>query len=128
MQRLNSLGLDMNPSLYYSRPVVDEDWVFARGTIGFNHTTGVISDEPTEEKLQTFCDIDSAQFEADATLSGVVLAPYIATNSKHLETIAELVGKNLHNIRLSAKAIISYYFYLRMKIEIECTTRQRMEA
>ena len=128
MQRLNSFGFDMETPLDYSRPVVDGDGVFARGTIGFDHTTGVISDEPTEQKLQTFCDIDAAQVEAVATLSGVVLAPYIATNSEHLETIAKLVGENLHRIRLSAKAIISNYFYLRMKIEIECTPRKRMEA
>ena len=102
--------------------------MFARGTTRFDYTTGVISDEPTEQNLQTFCDIDAAQVEADATLSGVVVAPFIATNWEHLETIAELVGKNLHKIRLSAKAIISNYFYLRTKIEIECTTRRRRET
>ena len=128
MQRLNSVGPDMTPPLYHSRPVVDGDWVSARGTIGFNYTTGVISDEPTEEKFQTFCDIDAAQVEADATLSNVVRAPYVATNLEQLETIAEFVGENFHKIRPSAKATISNYFDLRMKIGIECTARERIEA
>ena len=64
----------------------------------------------------------------DATLSGVVLAPYIATNLEQLETNAEFVGKNFHNTRPPTKAIISNYVYLRTETEIESTARKQRET
>jgi enamine deaminase RidA (YjgF/YER057c/UK114 family) len=128
VQRLISFGFDMETPFDYSCPVVDGEWVFVVGTTGFDYATGVIFDKPAEQKLQTFCNIEAAQVEADATLSNVVRAPYIATNSEQLETIAEFVGENFHKIRPSAKAIISNYVDQRMKIVIEGTTRKRGET
>ena len=118
----------METSFDYSCSVVDGEWVFVVGTTGFDYATGVIFDKPAEQKLQTFCNIEAAQVEADATLSNVVRAPYIAANSEQLETIAEFVGENFHKIRPSAKAIISNDVDLRMKIESEGTARKRRET
>ena len=64
----------------------------------------------------------------DATLSGVVLAPYIATNLEHLKTIAKFVDKNFHKTRPPTKAIISNYVDLQMQTEIEGTTREQRET
>ena len=102
--------------------------MFVVGITGFDYATGVIFDKPTEQRFQTFCNIEAAQVEADATLSNIVRAPYIATNSEQLETIAEFVGENFHKIRPSARAIISNSVYLRMKIEIEGTARKLGET
>ena len=98
--------------------------MFVVGTTGFDYATGVIFDKPTEQRFQTFCNIEAVQIEVDATLSNVVRAPYIATNPEQLETIAEFVGGNFHKIRPSAKAIIFNYVDLRMKIEIEGTAQK----
>ena len=98
------------------------------GTTRFDYATNVIFDEPAEQKLHTFCNIDAAQFEADATLSNVFHPPHVATNLEQLETIAEFVGKNSHKTRPPTKAIISNYVDLRMKPEIEITARKQMET
>ena len=118
----------METSFDYSCSVVDGEWVFVVSTTGFDYATGVIFDKPAEQKLQTFCNIEAAQVEVDATLSNVVRAPYIATNSEQLETIAEFVGENFQKIRPSARAIISNYVDLRIKIEIEGTARKLGET
>ena len=98
------------------------------GTTRFDYATNVIFGKPAEQKLHTFCNIDAAQFEADATLSNVVRAPYVATNLEQLETIAEFVGKNSHKTRPPTKAILSNYGDLRMETEIESTARKQRET
>ncbi len=102
--------------------------MFVLGITGFDYATGVIFDKPTEQRFQTFCHIEAAQVEADATLSNVVRAPYIATNLEQLETIAEFVGKNSQKTRPPTKAIISNYVDLRMETEIESTARKQRET
>ena len=98
------------------------------GTTRFDYATNVIFFKPVELKLHTFCNIDAAQFEADATLSNVARAPYVATNLEQLETIAEFVGRNFHKTRPPTKAIISNYVDLQMETEIESTARKQRET
>ena len=97
------------------------------GTRRVDYATNVIFDKPAEHKLHAFCNIEAVQFKADATLSNVVRAPYVATNLEQLETIAEFVGKNSQKTRPPTKAIISNYVDLRMETEIESTARKQRE-
>ena len=98
------------------------------GTTRFDYATNVIFDEPAEQKLHTFRNIDAAKFEADATLSNVFHPPHVATNLEQLETIAEFVGKNSHKTRPPTKAILFNYGDLRMETEIESTARKQRET
>ena len=98
------------------------------GTTRFDYATNIIFDKPAEQKLHTLCNIDAAQFEADAALSNVVRAPYVAINLEQSETIAEFVGKNSDKTRTPTKAVISNYGDLRMKTEIESAARKQREA
>ena len=79
-RRLISSGSEFEKTIGYSRAVVDGEWVFVYGTIGFDYAAGTISKVVAEQTRQTLRNIDAALIEADASMTDIVRANYIITD------------------------------------------------
>lgn len=124
-RRLISSGSEFEKTIGYSRAVVDGEWVFVSGTTGFDYAAGTISEDVAEQTRQTLRNIDAALIEAGASMTDIVRANYIITDSDDWPAVSAELGNVFADIRPAATAIIAGLVDPRMKVEIQVTAKRQ---
>jgi enamine deaminase RidA (YjgF/YER057c/UK114 family) len=125
MRRFISSGSTLEELIGYSRAVVDEDWIFVSGTTGFDYKTMPIPNGLPEQTEQCLKNIESALYQAGATLKDVVRILYILPNASEFEQCWPILRKYFGDVRPAATMISAGLADPRMKIEIQVTARKR---
>jgi enamine deaminase RidA (YjgF/YER057c/UK114 family) len=104
----------------YSRAVVDGDWVFVSGTVGFNPDSSI----PTEFDMQMdniFGNIASALEKADASLKDIVRVRCFLVDPKYVEPMAAKLHQYLGEVRPTNTTVITQLAAEGALIEVEVT-------
>lgn len=120
-KRLISGGSPYEPKLGYSRAVVQGDWCFVAGTTGADPVTKTFPTGVLAQARNTLATIKGVLEEAGFSLSDVVRANYIITNSAYMEEIVPALSETFGEIRPAATMIIADLVNPEMKVEIEVT-------
>ena len=124
-RRLISTGSPFEAKWGYSRAVIDGDFVFVSGTLGFDYATMTISPDPAEQTRQCFRTIAKVLAEAGSSLADIVRVHYYLPDLKDWEVCAPVIGEVLRDVRPAATALVCGLVDARAKIEIEVTARRR---
>ena len=127
-RQLISSSSSFESDIGYSRAVVDGDWVFVSGTIGFDYATMTIADGLLEQTEQCLKNIDAALRQAGSGLHDVVRVTYVVPNGAEFPQCWPVLRKYFGEIRPAAMMISAGLADPRMRIEIEVTARKHPEV
>lgn len=116
-----SSGSTFEEHIGYSRAVIQGNWIFVSGTMGYNYADMSISDNVVEQTEQCFINIKNTLQEAKAKLSDIVRVTYILPNAEDFESCWPVLKKYLGNVKPAATMISAGLANDKMKIEIEVT-------
>ena len=123
-RKLISSGSRFEAEVGYSRAVVDGDFIFVSGCIGYDYATMTIADGVVAQCEQTFRNIEAALAQADATLADVVRAQFIVPDRADWPACWPIIRKHFGSVRPASTMIVAGLADERMKIEIEVTARR----
>ena len=126
-RRTISSGSKFEEMAGYSRAVVDGDWVFVSGTVGFDHASGTLPEDVTGQAEQALRTIAGALAEADATLEDVVRVRVYLTDRAYVEPVSAVLGRTFGHVRPANTTVICDLFLETMKVEIEVTALRRRD-
>ena len=121
-RQLLSSGSPMEKAYGYSRAVVQDPWVFMAGTTGYDYETMQIPDDVVQQTRNCWRTIERFLEEAGSGLKDIVRVTYYATKTDDAETILEICGEVLRDIRPATTFLVVQSLFLpAIKIEIEVT-------
>lgn len=104
-----------------SRAVVQGDWCFVSGTVGYDYTTGEIPEDAAQQAMNTFANIMAAMKAAGFELGHTIRVQYTLTSRDHVEAVLPVIRQHFGNILPAATMVIADLVDERMKVEIEVT-------
>jgi len=104
-----------------SRALVQGDWCFVSGTVGYDYTTGDIPESAQQQAHNTFANIMSALKAADFELGHTVRVQYTLSDRKYIDDVLPVIKRHFGAILPAATMIIADMVDPKMKIEIEVT-------
>lgn len=104
-----------------SRAVVQGDWCFVSGTVGYDYSTGEIPDDPAQQAMNTFSNIQAAMKAAGFELGHTIRVQYTLTDRAYMDAVLPVIRAKFGNIRPAATMVIADLVDERMKVEIEVT-------
>jgi len=104
-----------------SRAVVQGDWCFVSGTVGYDYTTGEIPESAAQQTQNTFTNIMAALKAADFELGHTIRVQYTVSDRKYVKEVLPVIKKHFGNILPAATMVIADMVDEKMKIEIEVT-------
>ncbi len=126
-RRTISTGSKFEEMAGYSRALVDGDWIFVSGTVGFDHKTGTLPEDVTEQAETALRTIAGVLEEANASLADVVRVRVYLTDRAYVEPVAAVLGRTFGDIRPTNTTVICQLFLETMKVEIEVTALRRRD-
>ena len=127
-RQLISSGSKYEEMAAYSRAVVDGDWIFVSGTVGFDPKTGDIPDDFDAQMDQIFANISAALAKADASLGDIVRVRCFLVDAHDVEAMSRGLRKYLSDVRPTNTTIVVGLAADDAKIEIEVTALRRHPA
>ncbi|MEO1609381.1 MAG: RidA family protein [Pseudomonadota bacterium] len=127
-RRLIGSGSTFESEIGYSRAVVDGDWIFVSGTTGFDYASMTISEDITEQCVQTLRNIEAVLREADASFADVLRVHYILADRDDWPACWPVIRDIFQDIRPTSTMFVAGLQDPRMKIEIEVTARLSIAA
>lgn len=104
-----------------SRAVVQGDWCFVSGTVGYDYTTGEIPEDPAQQAMNTFANVMAAMKEGGFELGHTVRVQYTLSSRDHIDAVLPVIKRHFGNIMPAATMVIADMVDERMKVEIEVT-------
>ena len=104
-----------------SRAVVQGDWCFVSGTVGYDYSTGDIPEDPAQQAMNTFANIQAALKAAGFELGHTIRVQYTLTSRDHIDAVLPVIRRHFGNILPAATMVIADLVDERMKVEIEVT-------
>ena len=104
-----------------SRAVVQGDWCFVSGTVGYDYSTGDIPEDPAQQAMNTFANIQAALKAAGFELGHTIRVQYTLTSRDHIEAVLPVIRQHFGKILPAATMVIAELVDERMKVEIEVT-------
>jgi len=108
----------------YSRAVVDGDWIFVSGTVGFNSDSSLPEDFD-DQMDNIFMNISSALGKADASLLDIVRVRCFLVDAKYVEPMAKKLYEYLGKVRPANTTVITGLAAKGALIEVEVTALRR---
>lgn len=109
----------------YSRAVVDGDWIFVSGTVGFNPEDSSISEDFNQQMDQIFTNITHALVEADAELQDIVRVRCFIVDTKYVMQMSKKLHQYLGDVRPTNTTVVTQLAAEGALIEIEVTALRR---
>jgi len=109
----------------YARAVVDGDWVFVSGTVGYDARTGGFAATTAAQAEQAFDIIERAVREAGATLDDAVRVHVYLTDPNDLAQVAPVLKRRLGKSRAANTTVCTPLVVPEAKVEIELTVLRR---
>lgn len=104
-----------------SRAVVQGDWCFVSGTVGYDYSDGAMPDDAAQQAMNTFANIQAALKAGGFELGHTIRVQYTLSNRDHIEAVLPIIRQHFGNILPAATMIIADLVDERMKVEIEVT-------
>lgn len=109
----------------YSRAVVDGDWVFVSGTVGFNPVDSSLPADFDQQMDNIFSNISSALTQADADLADIVRVRCYLVSADHVPAMAAKLHQYLGDVRPANTTVVTALAAEGALIEIEVTALKR---
>ncbi|MEO1193031.1 MAG: RidA family protein [Pseudomonadota bacterium] len=120
-RQLISSGSSFEALAGYSRAVIDGRHVFVSGTTGFDYKAGTIAEDVATQTRQCFTNIAWALDQAGSSLADAVRIVVYLARREDFQTVAEILGEKLGDIRPANTTVIAQLIDPRMLVEIEIT-------
>ena len=104
-----------------SRAVVQGDWCFVSGTVGYDYTKGELPESAAQQTSNAFVNIMAALKQADFELGHTVRVQYTVSDSKYVKEILPIVKQYMGNILPAATMVVAGMVDEKMKVEVEVT-------
>jgi len=104
-----------------SRAVVQGDWCFVSGTVGYNYAKGELPESAAQQAQNTFTNIMAALKQAGFELGHTIRVQYTVSDRKHIQEVLPVIKAHFDNILPAATMVIAGMVDEKMKIEIEVT-------
>jgi len=104
-----------------SRAVVQGDWCFVSGTVGYNYETGELPDSAAQQAQNTFANIMAALKQGGFELGHTVRVQYTLSDRKYMDEVMPVIKAHYGAILPAATMVIADMVDEKMKIEIEVT-------
>jgi enamine deaminase RidA (YjgF/YER057c/UK114 family) len=104
-----------------SRAVVQGDWCFVSGTVGYDYSSGELPDDPAQQAMNTFANIQAALKAGGFELGHTIRVQYTLTDRAHMDVVLPVIRQHFGNILPAATMVIADLVDERMKVEIEVT-------
>lgn len=104
-----------------SRALVQGDWCFVSGTVGYDYSTGDLPEDPAQQAMNTFANIQAALKAGGFELGHTVRVQYTLTDRAYMDTVLPVIRQHFGNILPAATMVIADLVDERMKVEIEVT-------
>ena len=109
----------------YSRAVIDGDWIFVSGTVGFNPKDSSIVEDFDQQMDQIFTNISNVLAQADAELKDIVRVRCYIVDTKYVVLMSKKLHQYLGDIRPANTTIVTQLAAEGALIEIEVTALRR---
>ncbi len=104
-----------------SRAVVQGDWCFVSGTVGYDYNSGELPESAAQQAQNTFTNIMAALNAAGFELGHTIRVQYTVSDRKYVEDVLPVLRKHFGAILPAATMVIAEMVDEKMKIEIEVT-------
>lgn len=104
-----------------SRAVVQGDWCFVSGTVGYNYETGELPDSAAQQAQNTFANIMAALKQGGFELGHIIRVQYTLSDRKYMDDVMPVIKAHFGAILPAATMVIADMVDEKMKIEIEVT-------
>ena len=104
-----------------SRAVVQGDWCFVAGTVGYDYAKGELPESAAQQTSNAFVNIMAALKQADFELGHTVRVQYTVSDSKYVKEILPIIKQYMGNILPAATMVVAGMVDEKMKVEIEVT-------
>jgi enamine deaminase RidA (YjgF/YER057c/UK114 family) len=107
----------------YSRAVVDGDWVFVSGTVGFDPATQRFPASAAEQAERALDTIEAALQQVPVGLADVVRVRVYAPDRGDIASISAVIKRRLGPARAANTTVCCPLAVAEAKVEIEVTAR-----
>ena len=104
-----------------SRAVVQGDWCFVSGTVGYDYNSGELPESAAQQAQNTFTNIMAALNAAGFELGHTIRVQYTVSDRKYVEDVLPVLRKHFGAILPAATMVIAEMVDEKMKVEIEVT-------
>lgn len=104
-----------------SRAVVQGDWCFVSGTVGYDYVKGELPEAAAQQTQNAFANIMAALKQGGFELGHTVRAQYTVSDKKYVEEVLPIIRAHFGAILPAATMVIADMVDEKMKIEIEVT-------
>lgn len=118
---LISMGSDGEKQFSFSRALVQGDWCFVAGTVGYDYSKGELPESAAQQAQNTFANIMAALKTAGFELGHTVRVQYTVSDRKYIDEVTPVIAQHFGNILPAATCVIAELVDPNMKIEIEVT-------
>ncbi|PCI51778.1 MAG: hypothetical protein COB49_01045 [Alphaproteobacteria bacterium] len=125
-RKLISSGSKWEKMAAYSRAVVEDDWVFVSGTVGFNPKDKAIPESFDLQMDYIFQNITRALTQANSSLADIVRVRSFLTDKKYVAAMSQKLRQYLGDVLPTNTTIIVELAAEGAKVEIEVTAHKRM--
>jgi len=109
----------------YSRAVVDGDWIFLSGTVGFNPEDNTIPRDFDQQMDNIFSNISNALAKADAELADIVRVRCFIAGTQYVVPMSAKLRQYLEDIRPTNTTVVTQLAAEGALIELEVTALRR---
>ena len=111
----------------YSRAVVDGDWIFVSGTVGFNPADSSLPENFDRQMDNIFSNINNVLAQSGAEFEDIVRVRCYLVDVKYVEAMSRKLHQYLSKIRPTNTTVITQLAAEGALIEIEVTALKRKE-
>ncbi len=109
----------------YSRAVVDGDWIFLSGTVGFNAQDSSIPQDFDQQMDNIFSNISNALAKADADLADIVRVRCFIVDTEYVVPMSKKLHQYLGDVRPANTTVVTQLAAEGALIELEVTALRR---
>ena len=124
-RRMISSGSRYEELAGYSRAVVDGEWIFVSGTVGYDFATGSISPDAAEQARQALRNIAATLAAADADLMDIVRLRVFVSERDHVWPASAVLRETFADWRPTNTTLVVGFAEPELKVELEATARRR---
>lgn len=118
---LVSMGSEGEKKFSFSRAVVQGDWCFVAGTVGYDYSKNELPESAAQQAQNTFANIMAALKSAGFELGHTVRVQYTVSDRKYIDEITPVLKQHFGAILPAATMVVAGMVDPKMKIEIEVT-------
>lgn len=126
-RRAISSGSKFETLAGYSRAIVDGEFIFISGTVGYDFKTGAIPEGAEKQTRQALANISEALAQANATLQDIVRVRVFLTSRDDILPVSKILGETFADPRPTNTTVIVTLAEEEMRVELEVTALKRAD-